>query len=173
MYSSRSAVRIVANGHSQLSIAFSPCPDIHVDFAAADYPVGRPMRSAYIDAERVFHVVEARSGEKGPFQELARGAFARGTPLQMMLYERGHVVCEIDLSDWADQSSTSLSPTSRWGLPVNSIEFSLLGDGPQSAAAIWLTLAGTSLGRGWDSVGHRAGIYRNRMRIHALPHAEQ
>jgi hypothetical protein len=27
---------------------------------------------------------------------------------------------------------------------------------------------GTSVGRGWDSVGHTAGIYRNRMRIECL-----
>ena len=32
---------------------------------------------------------------------------------------------------------------------------------------VWLTLAGTSVGRGFDSVGHKAGTYRNRVRIEA------
>jgi hypothetical protein len=34
--------------------------------------------------------------------------------------------------------------------------------------AIWITLAGTSVGRGWDSVGHKQGIYRNQMTIESL-----
>jgi hypothetical protein len=29
----------------------------------------------------------------------------------------------------------------------------------------FVTLAGTSVGRGWDSVGHAPGTYRNRMKI--------
>jgi hypothetical protein len=48
---------------------------------------------------------------------------------------------------------------------VNAIEFSLAGDAPGSEAAIFITLAATSVGRGWDTVGHAPGTYRNRMRI--------
>jgi len=49
---------------------------------------------------------------------------------------------------------------------MNAIEFSRF-EGRHKSAAIWITLAGTSVGRGWDSVGHARGVYRNRMRIEA------
>lgn len=123
------------------------------------------MRSAFIDADRIFHVVEAQSGEKGPFHELARGVLPPGMPLHITFYDGEKAECSIVLDDWGDQSDTSLSPTAGWGLPTNAIEFNLLGDLPESSAGIWLTLAATSIGRGWDSVGHSAGTYRNRMRI--------
>jgi hypothetical protein len=55
---------------------------------------------------------------------------------------------------------------------VNAIEFSLEGDAPGSEAALFITLAGTSVGRGWDTVGHAAGTYRNRMRIAPVAAAE-
>lgn len=32
-----------------------------------------------------------------------------------------------------------------------------------------LALAGTSVGRGWDTVGHAAGIYRNEMILEPVP----
>mgnify|MGYP001603175836 CR=1 FL=1 len=38
-------------------------------------------------------------------------------------------------------------------------EFSLADTASTSPAAIYVTLAGTSVGRGWDSVGHAAGTY--------------
>jgi hypothetical protein len=53
-------------------------------------------------------------------------------------------------------------------VPVNAIEFSLGGDAPGSVGAIYFTLAGTSVGRGWDSVGHAPGVYRNRIRVEDL-----
>jgi len=51
-------------------------------------------------------------------------------------------------------------------VPQNAIEFNNNTDenGIQSVT-IWFTLAGTSVGRGWDTVGHTLGTYRNRMRI--------
>jgi len=33
---------------------------------------------------------------------------------------------------------------------------------------IWFTLAGTSVGRGWDTVGHKSGKYRNRVVVEPL-----
>ena len=51
-----------------------------------------------------------------------------------------------------------------WGLPVNAIEFQR--DGP--VVSLYLTLAATSVGRGWDSVGHAAGVYRDRLVIEPL-----
>jgi hypothetical protein len=115
-----------------------------------------------------FHVVEASSGEKGPFRELAAGRLRRSEPLAITLHDRDEALARVVLEDWSAQAGTAPSPTAGWGLPVNAIEFSLGGDGPRSPAGIYITLAGTSVGRGWDSVGHRAGTYRNRMRIEIL-----
>ena len=53
--------------------------------------------------------------------------------------------------------------TAGWGVSVNAIEFSRSGDAPGEPASIFVTLAGTSVGRGWDCVGHAAGQYQNRM----------
>jgi hypothetical protein len=50
---------------------------------------------------------------------------------------------------------------------MNAIEFQRFGAPESSPVMIWITLAATSVGRGWDAVGHRAGTYRNRIRIEA------
>jgi hypothetical protein len=50
----------------------------------------------------------------------------------------------------------------------------LLGQGLLAMAWWWLSPggfglgAGTSVGRGWDCVGHKAGTYRNRMRLEGV-----
>jgi hypothetical protein len=155
-------------GHRALALSFSPCPDVRVEVTPSDYPVGRPARCAYLDEHGTFHVVEATSGEKGPFKSLATGKLARGEPLTITLYDAGEPLCRITLDDFAAQASTDRSPTAGWGLPVNAIEFSRYGDATSSPIGISITLAGTSVGRGWDTVGHAAGTYRNRMRVESL-----
>ena len=45
-----------------------------------DYPFGRPARFAYVDEARRFRVVEASSGEKGPFHILAEGRLEPMSP---------------------------------------------------------------------------------------------
>jgi hypothetical protein len=155
-------------GHKALSISFSPCPDQRIEVTYFQYPVGRPQRCAYVDAGGTFRVVEAASGEKGPFKPLASGPLARGEPLTITLYDADVPLCRITLEDWSAQAGTDLSPTAGWGLPVNVIEFSRYGEAPSSPVGISVTLAGTSVGRGWDSVAHAAGTYRNRMRVEAL-----
>jgi len=40
-----------------------------------------------------------------------------------------------------------------------------MDDPPSSPASIFVTLAATSVGRGWDCVAHNPGTYRNRIRI--------
>ena len=79
-------------------------------------------------------------------------------------------VWRIDLKDWAKQASHQLSPTAGWGLPENAIEFFLSYNyrEAKNVGMIFFTLAGTSVGRGRDSVGHGAGIYRNSMIIETL-----
>jgi len=152
-------------GHRKLSVSFSPCPDAEVDVVPSDYPVGRPARCAYLGADGVFRVVKASSGEKGPFHELASGPLARDQALSFTFYDEGRPFCTVILDDFASQASTELSPTPGWGLPMNAIEFSRDNDRETSPASVFVTLAGTSVGRGWDSVGHAAGTYRNRMSI--------
>jgi hypothetical protein len=150
-------------GHRRLSLEFSPCPGIPIEVRRFDYPIGRPARFAYLDRQGAFRVVEASSGEKGPYRALVSGALGRDEPLSITLIDQGRPKARITLADWAGQADTSLSPTAGWGVPVNAIEFSLSDDGPESPASIFVTLAGTSVGRGWDCVGHAAGTYRNRI----------
>jgi len=59
--------------------------------------------------------------------------------------------------------------TAGWGVPVNAIELIRVGEEKASPAIIFVTPAATSVGRGWDSVGHRAGTYVNRMPLRSEP----
>jgi hypothetical protein len=152
-------------GHRRLSFEFSPCRGAVIDVRPVDYPIGRPSRFAFLDRNNTFHVVEAESGEKGPYRRLVSGRLERGEPLSITLHDEGRPVGRITLADWSQQADTSLSPTAGWGVPVNAIEFSLSGEEPESPASIFVTLAGTSVGRGWDCVGHSVGVYRNRVLI--------
>lgn len=158
-----------AFGHANLSLVFSPCPNQPIEVLPMDYPVGRPARFAYLDARAMLHVVEANSGEKGPFHELASGKLERAEALEITLLDAGHPVASIVFGDWAFQLSTDLSPTAGWGVPQNAIEFSLSGNSPRSAANLFISLASTSVGRGFDTVGHAPGVYRNRMTVRLLP----
>jgi len=159
---------ITVAGVDKLFLSFSPCPDERIEVEPFDYPVGRPARLAYLDDNGVFNVVEASSGEKGPFRRLAGGSLRRDGPLTITLHDGDRPACRITFEDWAAQAGTALSPTAGWGLPVNAIEFSRSEGHSSGNAYIFVTLAGTSVGRGWDSVGHAAGTYRNRMRIETL-----
>jgi hypothetical protein len=152
-------------GHRRISLAFSPCRDHVVDVQPADYPIGRPARFAYVNSIGQFHVVEATSGEKGPFHSLATGTLKRGDVLSIEIHNDDQAMAEVTLSDWSAQLSTDLSPTAGWGIAMNAIEFQRHGDGTESPVSIWITLAATSIGRGWDTVGHRAGIYRNQISL--------
>ncbi len=110
-------------GHRRLSLAFSPCPDVRVEVLNSDYPVGRPARFAFVEGDRTFRVVEASSGEKGPFRTLARGRLDPDQPLTIVLHDQGRAVARLSLADFAAQADTTLSPTAGWGVPVNAIEF--------------------------------------------------
>jgi hypothetical protein len=159
---------VEVSGHKRLALSFSPCPDRSIEVLPADYPVGRPIRLAYLDDAGGFHVVEASNSEKGPFRELAGGRLGRGEALTITFHDEGKAVASVTLDDWSAQAGTALSPTAGWGLPVNAIEFSRAGNEPGAMAGIYISLASTSVGRGWDSVGHNPGVYRNRLRIEDL-----
>jgi hypothetical protein len=155
-------------GHRRLFLAFSPMPEQRIEVMYSQYPVGKPSRFAYLDAASVFHVVQAESGEKGPFTELARGPLPAGANLGITLYDEDKPIASLELADFAAQASTQTSPTAGWGVPENAIEFSLTRDRPDAMAVIYMTLAGTSVGRGFDSVGHAPGLYRNRIEVRRL-----
>jgi hypothetical protein len=156
---------LTISGHRKLSVSFSPCPAARVEFKPFSIRGDAPSRAAYLDADGTFRVVQARQAEKGPFTTLAEGKMSRADPLTMTLYDQDRAVFEVTLRDWAAQAGVQLSPTAGYGLPVNAIEFSIDGESDRSSAGMWITLAATSVGRGWDSVGHAAGTYRNRVRV--------
>jgi hypothetical protein len=164
---------ILISGHRRLEVSFSPCPDVRVEVTNSDYPFGQPVRFAYVDAGETFHVVEASSAEKGPFRALATGKLKRGEPLTITLYDEGEPAARVTLDDWSAQAGTALSPTAGWGVPVNSITFTLTGASSSSPAFISVELAGTGIGRGYDSVGHAAGTYRNRVRVEQVERDER
>lgn len=157
------------SGSDRLFVSFSPCPG-KIEILPSDYPAGRPARFAAMMPEGILKVVEASSGEKGPFKVLTEGVIARDAPVALTLWSGETPVYRVTFHDWAALASNQLSPTAGWGMPENAIEFSL-ADGAR-AAMIYLTLAGTSVGRGWDSVGHAPGVYRNRVTIELLQAGE-
>ncbi|NOU31893.1 MAG: hypothetical protein HOO96_28650 [Polyangiaceae bacterium] len=142
-------------------IAFSATGDTLFDILPADYPVGRPSRMANLHADGTFRVVQASDGEKGPFHVLGQGPLARDAPLTLRIRTGHGGTCTLDFRDWAAQVSTALSPTAGWGMPQNAIQFFQMSGMTQ----VFLTLADTGPGRGWDSVGHARGTYRNRIRF--------
>jgi hypothetical protein len=154
-------------GHKRLFLSFSPNDEVRIEVKPMEYPVGAPARFAYVDAQLNFRVVEARSAEKGPFKTLLAGPTA-DPALRITLYDEDMPIARLTFHDWLSQVSTNLSPTAGWGVPENAIEFSLQGREPSSMASIFLTLAATSVGRGYDAVGHAPGIYRNRLDVEWL-----
>jgi hypothetical protein len=163
---------LVLTGHRDLALVFSPAPADPIPVYHAGYPFGDPARLAYLDSGGTLHVVEASSAEKGPFRKLASGPLRVGAPLAITVLDGGTPIWRVTFDDFATQASTEPSPTAGYGLPQNAIEFSLSTTSSASPAVIYITLAGTSVGRGYDSVGHAAGTYRNRMRIEGLGHRD-
>lgn len=159
---------VKVSGHQRLALRFAGCPSAPIAVTHADYPTGAPARFAYVDAARRFHVVQAADAEKGPFTSLAEGSLAPGTPLVVDLIElsdAARTFARLQLSDFAAQLSTALSPTAGHGVSENAIQFGLESTDANSEAYLLFTLAASGVGRGWDSVGHRAGAYRNRLRL--------
>jgi hypothetical protein len=144
-----------------VSIIFSPCPDTPIE-------VRFPARHAHLAADG-FHVVEAANGAKGPFTELASGPLTRGEPVTLTFVVDRSPLFLLELKDWSSEASTELSPTAGWGVPMNAIE---LWPSPLSPSgngcSVVISLAGTSVGRGYDSVGHSEGTYRGRMLVELL-----
>jgi hypothetical protein len=150
-------------GRGPFSLVFSPCPNQPLKAQAFGW--SNPAQFAYLDAENRFHVVEARAAEKGPFRHLASGRLDPNSPLTITFLEAEVPIFRVSLKDWANQASRQLSPTAGWGLPENSIEF---GTVAPNSMQVYVSLAATSVGRGFDTVGHSRGVYLNRLIVEAL-----
>jgi hypothetical protein len=150
----------------ETSLAFGPTGAMRFSVQPADYPSGRPMQLAYLAEDLSFRVVRARDAEKGPFSELAKGHLGRDEALTLEIRPRDEKDkgCRLVFKDWSAQVSTDESPTAGWGVPQNSVQF-FSRDGE---SLIFLALAETGPGRGFDSVGHAAGTYRNRVRVEQI-----
>ena len=126
------------------------------------------MQLAYLGEDLAFHVVRARDAEKGPFAELATGHLTRDEPLTIEIRPRSDTKadrgCRLVFKDWSAQVSTEASPTAGSGLPQNSIQFFAR----DNESLVVLALAETGPGRGYDTVGHAAGTYRNRLRVEPI-----
>jgi hypothetical protein len=160
-----SFAELTVQGHQKLTVSFSP-----VQARIEVPPVTAPARFAYLDESGTFHVVQASTFHRGPFTEIAAGRLERKDPLVITIYDAGQPAFAVRFEDWAAQASTQRSPTS--GLPANAIELQRGGEAESTAALISLSLASTSIGRGTQSVGHTAGVYRNRLTV-TLPAREK
>jgi hypothetical protein len=159
---------LTISGHRKLAVGFSPCPEKVIEFKPFAIQGSAPSRAAYLDADGTFRVVEARTAEKGPFKTIAKGHLGRTDPLTIRLYDQEKPAFDVTLQDWAAQAGVQISPTAGYGLPVNAIEFWIDGESDRASAGMWITLAATSVGRGWDSVGHGPGTYRNRLTVRRI-----
>jgi len=155
------------SGLAAPSVRFDACPDVEVELRESDYPVGRPARFAAFDGATL-RVLEATSGEKGPFRPLAEGPLARGAPLGLTLLDGAAPVVHLAWLDFTAQAGLGLSPTAGWDAPVNTLELHLDRSRTTSRVRLYAELAATSIGRGWDSVGHAAGVYRERLVVRPL-----
>ncbi len=148
------------------TIAFGPTGTTRFPIEPADYPAGRPVKLGYLDEDHVFRVVRAGDAEKAPYTELGAGPLERGAPISLEIRPRdgSDAGCRVTFDDWSAQLSTEPSPTAGSGVPQGSIQF-FSRDG---VALVAITLADTGPGRGFDSVGHAAGTYLNRMHVEPL-----
>jgi hypothetical protein len=157
--------QLVVAGHRRLQLRFSPCPDVLVEPLPADYPWGRPQRFAVVDADRRFRVLQARTGEKGPYSQLCEGELTADAPLAIDLLDDGVLAGTLVAHDFAIQASTELSPSAGHGVPQNAVIFTRVGDDDDDAVWMHLGLASTGIGIGWDSVGVAAGVYDARFEV--------
>jgi hypothetical protein len=121
-----------------------------------------PLRFLWLDAAGVVHLDEAAHDEKGPFTSLARAPLD-GDVLSFVVWDEAGPTCRVSFDTFAAQASTAPSPTAGWGVAQNSLE--LFDDPARNESAILAGLAATSVGEGWDAVGHAAGAYRNVLRF--------
>jgi hypothetical protein len=152
---------LTLQGHQKLTVSFSPLPQKRFELA----PPAAPGRFAYLDEAGVFHVMQSAQRLQGPYTELGSGRMGRSDPLGLTIYDGDKAMFTVTFDDWAAQAATQLSPTAGSGIPVNAIELVRGGDAEGAPALITLSLAATAIGRGTQTVGHAAGVYRDRITV--------
>jgi hypothetical protein len=155
---SNSFAELTVMGHKKLTVSFSPAPTKRIEVPIAT----GPAHFAFLDESGTFHVMQ---GARPPFTELASGPMARKDPLVLTLYDADKPVFAVTFEDWAQQASTQRSPTAGNGVPQNLIELQRGGEPEGSPVVISLSLAATTIGRGTETVGHAAGVYRDRITV--------
>lgn len=161
-----SFTEVSVGDYNDLSISLSPFPEERFELRRHSHPdYWIHQGFAYVDAHNRFHWAKGAREEHGPFRYLAHGRLAREDPLILTIFNEDRAVCRITLYDWSEQASTALSPTAGWGVPANAVEAFVGPTSKDNVASIVFQLAATSIGRGYDTVGHKAGAYRNRMTI--------
>ncbi len=149
-------------GTPGLRITLSPCPTHALE------PLSRQGRGqfAFLDAAGEFVIVRAASAEKGPFEELCRVALPPEQSIDVVIHDENRPVGRIRLMDWTAQADLGPSPTAGWDVAANAIELWRISP---TSVYLSVSLSATSIGRGWHSVGHGPGTYRNRVELSSLP----
>jgi hypothetical protein len=156
-----SFTELTLQGHHKVSVSFSPAPERRIEIP----PASAPARFAFVDASGGFHVMQASQAKRSPFTELAAGRLGRAEPLVITIYDGDKPAFSVTFQDWAAQASTQPSPTAGEPIPVDAIELQRGSDAESAPALISLSLASTAIGRGTQTVGHAAGVYRNRVTV--------
>lgn len=128
-------------------------------------PADGPSRFAWLGDDGLLHTSLAAAQEKGPFVERAAVRLQNDT-LTVVLSDAEGPACRLSFETWAKQASVAPSPTAGWRVAQNAVE--LLQSPDATASAVALSLAATSIGNGWDTVGHAPGTYRNIVRLEPL-----
>ena len=108
--------------------------------------------------------MEPATRNYGPYTRLASGSLSHGVPFILTVAIAASALFRVELRDWSSEAWLALSPTVGWGLPMNAIELWPAGLG----CNVPVTVAGSSVGQRYDSVGHRKGTYRGRMVVEIL-----
>ena len=86
------------------------------------------------------------------------GTLRRGEPVTLTFADEGGPVAAWTIEGFGEQANVEPSPTAGWGMPQNAIRFDADGGG----VLVYVTLAGTGVGWGFDTVVHAAGRYGAR-----------
>jgi hypothetical protein len=147
----------------ETSLSFSPTGKAKFAIDSADESAASQLHFAYLGPDLVFRMVRSSNAGPGQYTELARGHLGRDEPLTIEIRHKDGSTgtCRLTFKDWSSQLSTEPSPAGGPGIPQNSIQ--LVPRGKETS--ILLTLAEPGPGRGWQSVGHAEGTYKNRIRV--------
>lgn len=153
---------ISVNGHRHLSLRCSAIDQL-------DLPLEPGQAQRFLALEPTGHLAAWRCAEreKGPFRQLGSGQ--TGDHVWLTLCDNGVPFIRFDVSDWLAQASTAISPTAGVPVPEHALECLVTGRQSGSTVLLWFSFAATSLGKGFQTVGHASGTYRMNVVVETLP----